>query len=61
LPVTAGVGEMNLAQHYIDDWRYYNACMVKALADKGWPKPCRYLHETRRKEIWGFAAQENSE
>jgi 5-methyltetrahydrofolate--homocysteine methyltransferase len=57
--VTAGVGEDELAQHYIDDGDDYNGIMVKALADRLAEAFAEYLHEQVRKEIWGFAAQEN--
>ncbi|MEP7706316.1 methionine synthase [Paraglaciecola sp. 25GB23A] len=57
--VTAGIGEDELAQHYIDDGDDYNGIMVKALADRLAEAFAEYLHEQVRKEIWGFAAQEN--
>ncbi|MDP5031872.1 MAG: methionine synthase [Paraglaciecola sp.] len=56
--VTAGVGEDELAQHYIDDGDDYNGIMVKALADRLAEAFAEYLHEQVRKEIWGFTPHE---
>ena len=57
--VTAGVGEDELAQHYIDDGDDYNGIMVKALADRLAEAFAEYLHEQVRKEIWGFVPDES--
>jgi 5-methyltetrahydrofolate--homocysteine methyltransferase len=57
--VTAGVGEDELARHYEQQGDDYNAIMVKALADRLAEAFAEYLHQKVRKEIWGFAANEN--
>ncbi|MGY0636916.1 MAG: methionine synthase [Paraglaciecola chathamensis] len=57
--VTAGIGEDELAQSYIDNGDDYNGIMVKALADRLAEAFAEYLHEKVRKEIWGFAANES--
>jgi 5-methyltetrahydrofolate--homocysteine methyltransferase len=57
--VTAGVGEDELAQHYEQQGDDYNAIMVKAIADRLAEGFAEYLHEKVRKEIWGFAPDEN--
>ncbi|MFT4938274.1 MAG: 5-methyltetrahydrofolate--homocysteine methyltransferase [Paraglaciecola sp.] len=57
--VTAGVGEDELARHYEQQGDDYNAIMVKALADRLAEAFAEYLHKKVRKEIWGFAANEN--
>ena len=57
--VTAGVGEDELAQHYIDDGDDYNGIMVKALADRLAEAFAEYLHEHVRKDIWGYVPDES--
>lgn len=57
--VTAGIGEDELAQSYIDDGDDYNGIMVKALADRLAEAFAEYLHEQVRKEIWGFSPDES--
>jgi 5-methyltetrahydrofolate--homocysteine methyltransferase len=56
--VTAGIGEDELAQSYIDNGDDYNGIMVKALADRLAEAFAEYLHEKVRKDIWGFASDE---
>ncbi|MFA3789676.1 methionine synthase [Aliiglaciecola sp. SL4] len=56
--VTAGIGEDELAQAYIDDGDDYNGIMVKAIADRLAEAFAEYLHEKVRKEIWGYADDE---
>ncbi|MDU0355658.1 methionine synthase [Paraglaciecola aquimarina] len=56
--VTAGIGEDELAQGYIDNGDDYNGIMVKAIADRLAEAFAEYLHEKVRKEIWGYAADE---
>ncbi|NMH59599.1 methionine synthase [Alteromonas ponticola] len=57
--VTAGIGEDELAKCYRDDGDDYNAIMVKAVADRLAEAFAEFLHERVRKEIWGYAADEN--
>ncbi|GAC15860.1 methionine synthase [Aliiglaciecola lipolytica] len=56
--VTAGIGEDEIAQAYIDDGDDYNGIMVKAIADRLAEAFAEYLHLKVRKEIWGYAADE---
>lgn len=56
--VTAGIGEDELAERYKADMDDYNAIMVKAIADRLAEAFAEYLHLKVRKEIWGFAADE---
>ncbi|GGO63447.1 methionine synthase [Bowmanella pacifica] len=57
--VTGGIGEDELADAYKADGDDYNAIMVKAVADRLAEAFAEYLHERVRKEIWGYAAEEN--
>ena len=57
--VTAGIGEDELAQAYIDDGDDYNGIMVKAVADRLAEAFAEYLHEKVRKELWGYVPNEN--
>ncbi|GAB5383789.1 MAG: hypothetical protein Alis3KO_09120 [Aliiglaciecola sp.] len=57
--VTAGIGEDELAQGFIDDGDDYNGIMIKAIADRLAEAFAEYLHEKVRKNIWGFAPQES--
>ncbi|WP_438864856.1 methionine synthase [Neptunicella sp.] len=56
--VTAGIGEDELAERYKEQMDDYNAIMVKAIADRLAEAFAEYLHQKVRKEIWGFAADE---
>ncbi|MEP1447779.1 MAG: methionine synthase [Paraglaciecola sp.] len=57
--VTAGTWEDELAKEYEDDGDDYNSIMIKSLADRFAEAFAEYLHEKVRKEIWGFAPDEN--
>ena len=57
--VTAGTWEDAFAKACEDDGDDYNSIMVKALADRFAEAFAEYLHQKVRKEIWGFAADEN--
>ncbi|MBP4139440.1 methionine synthase [Flavobacterium geliluteum] len=57
--VTTGFGVDEWAAEFeaaLDD---YNSIMVKALADRFAEAFAEYLHEKIRKEIWGYASDEN--
>ena len=56
--VTAGIGEDELAQAYEQDGDDYNSIMSKAIADRLAEAFAEYLHETVRKELWGYAKDE---
>lgn len=56
--VTAGIGEDELAQEFVDGGDDYNAIMVKAVADRLAEAFAEYLHEAVRKQYWGYAHQE---
>ncbi len=57
--VTAGIGEDAIANHYRDHGDDYNAIMVKAVADRLAEAFAEYLHEQIRKDLWGYARDEN--
>ena len=57
--VSAGFGTHELAQKYEAAHDDYNAIMIKALADRLAEAFAEYLHEHIRKDIWGYAANEN--
>ncbi len=57
--VTGGLEEDALAEAYDRQHDDYNKIMVKALADRLAEAFAEYLHERVRKEIWGFAPNEN--
>ncbi|MCF2950190.1 methionine synthase [Paraglaciecola aquimarina] len=57
--VTAGIGEDELAQAYIEDGDDYNGIMVKAIADRLAEAFAEYLHEKVRKEIWAYVPNES--
>ena len=56
--VTAGIGEDELAQAFIDNGDDYNGIMVKALADRLAEAFAEYLHEQVRKLYWAYAPEE---
>ncbi|GGD66657.1 methionine synthase [Lacimicrobium alkaliphilum] len=56
--VTAGIGEEELAEAHKQNGDDYNAIMVKAVADRLAEAFAEYLHETVRKTLWGYAADE---
>ncbi|QZK89431.1 methionine synthase [Flavobacterium sp. CHNK8] len=57
--VTTGFGVDEWAAEFEKDLDDYNSIMVKALADRFAEAFAEYLHEKVRKEIWGYAADEN--
>jgi 5-methyltetrahydrofolate--homocysteine methyltransferase len=56
--VTAGIGEDELAKAFEDDGDDYNSIMSKAVADRLAEAFAEYLHEKVRKELWGYAKDE---
>lgn len=59
--VTTGFGVDEWAAEFEKDLDDYNSIMVKALADRLAEAFAEYLHEKVRKEIWGYASDENLE
>ncbi len=57
--VTGGIGERELADAYKAKGDDYNAIMIQAVADRLAEAFAEFLHEKVRKEIWGYAADEN--
>ena len=57
--VTAGTWEDDLAKSYEDQGDDYNSIMIKSLADRFAEAFAEYLHKKVRKEIWGYAPNEN--
>uniref|UniRef100_UPI00404A215E vitamin B12 dependent-methionine synthase activation domain-containing protein n=2 Tax=Flavobacterium sp. TaxID=239 RepID=UPI00404A215E len=57
--VTTGFGVDEKAKEYEKDLDDYNSIMVKALADRLAEAFTEYLHLKVRKEIWGYASDEN--
>ncbi len=57
--VTGGIGERELADEYKANGDDYNAIMIQAVADRLAEAFAEYLHEKVRKEIWGYAADED--
>jgi 5-methyltetrahydrofolate--homocysteine methyltransferase len=57
--VTGGLEEDDLADVFEQQQDDYNKIMVKAVADRLAEAFAEYLHERVRKEIWGFAVDEN--
>ncbi|HBH7893136.1 TPA: methionine synthase [Vibrio vulnificus] len=57
--VTGGVNERELADQFKAQGDDYNAIMIQAVADRLAEAFAEYLHERVRKEIWGYAADEN--
>ncbi|WP_282787437.1 vitamin B12 dependent-methionine synthase activation domain-containing protein [Flavobacterium croceum] len=57
--VTTGFGVDEKAKAYEKQLDDYNAILVKALADRLAEAFAEYLHEKVRKEIWGYAIDEN--
>jgi 5-methyltetrahydrofolate--homocysteine methyltransferase len=56
--VTAGIGEDVIADRFKFANDDYSSIMVKALADRLAEAFAERLHETVRKEFWGFAPEE---
>jgi 5-methyltetrahydrofolate--homocysteine methyltransferase len=57
--VTTGFGVDQWAAEFEKALDDYNSIMVKALADRFAEAFAEYLHEKVRKEIWGYATNEN--
>jgi 5-methyltetrahydrofolate--homocysteine methyltransferase len=57
--VTTGFGVDEWAAEFEKNLDDYNSIMVKALADRFAEAFAEYLHEKIRKEIWGYAKDEN--
>ncbi|WP_422385997.1 methionine synthase [Izhakiella australiensis] len=57
--VTGGLEEDALAEAYDRQHDDYNKIMVKAVADRLAEAFAEYLHERVRRDIWGYAADEN--
>ena len=57
--VTTGIGIEKKVTEFEKDHDDYNAIMIKALADRLAEAFAELLHEKVRKEIWGYASDEN--
>jgi 5-methyltetrahydrofolate--homocysteine methyltransferase len=57
--VTAGIGLEELVQHYTSQHDHYRVVMVKAVGDRLAEAFTEYLHELMRKELWGYASEED--
>ncbi len=57
--VTGGIGERDLADNYKAAGDDYNAIMIQAVADRLAEAFAEYMHEKVRREIWGYAVDEN--
>lgn len=57
--VTAGIGIEELLEQYEKDHDDYNSIMIKALADRLVEAFTELMHEKVRKELWGYANNEN--
>ncbi|MGI9422233.1 MAG: methionine synthase [Hyphomicrobiaceae bacterium] len=57
--VTAGLGEEQAQDRYIDETDDYSSIMLKALADRLAEAFAEHLHERVRREFWGYGAHEN--
>lgn len=57
--VTAGIGIEKIINHFEKQHDDYNSIMTKALADRLAEAFAEFLHEKVRKEIWGYASEEN--
>ncbi len=56
--VTTGIGIERLIKAYEDDHDDYNVIMIKAVADRLAEAFAELMHEKVRKELWGYAADE---
>jgi 5-methyltetrahydrofolate--homocysteine methyltransferase len=56
--VTSGHGTDELVKYYEDRLDDYKAILVKAIADRMAEATAEWLHQKIRKEIWGFASDE---
>jgi len=59
--VTAGIGIEEHIERFEADHDDYNSIMLKALADRFAEAFTELMHEKVRKEIWGYATEENFE
>lgn len=57
--VTAGLGLEKLIAKYEKDHDDYAVIMLKSLADRLAEAFAEFMHEKVRKELWGYAAEEN--
>lgn len=57
--VTTGHGVLDLVEKFEKDHDDYNAILVKALADRLAEAFAEYLHREVRRELWGYAKDEN--
>jgi 5-methyltetrahydrofolate--homocysteine methyltransferase len=57
--VTTGHGTDKLVKEFEEDHDDYNAILVKALADRLAEAFAEYLHQYVRRELWGYAADED--
>ncbi|CAH6991651.1 cobalamin-dependent methionine synthase [Vibrio chagasii] len=57
--VTGGIGERELADEYKTNGDDYNAIMIQAVADRLAEAFAEYLHQEVRKDIWGYAPDED--
>lgn len=57
--VTAGMGTEKLIREFSDSHDDYHMIMLKALADRLAEAFTELIHEKVRKELWGYAHQEN--
>ncbi|WP_394140988.1 methionine synthase [Vibrio chagasii] len=57
--VTGGIGERDLADEYKANGDDYNAIMIQAVADRLAEAFAEYLHQEVRKDIWGYAPDED--
>jgi 5-methyltetrahydrofolate--homocysteine methyltransferase len=56
--VTAGIGIDEHVERFEQDHDDYSAIILKALADRLAEAAAEYLHERVRRELWGYAADE---
>jgi 5-methyltetrahydrofolate--homocysteine methyltransferase len=56
--VTAGLGVEKKEKYFLDDHDDYSAIMLKALADRLAEALAECLHERVRKDLWGYAPDE---
>jgi len=57
--VTTGIGIEEMIKKFKSDHDDYNEIMVKAIADRLAEAFAELMHEKVRKELWGYASQEN--
>ncbi len=57
--ITAGIGIDQLVKKYEDAHDDYKSIMVKAIADRLAEAFAEHMHERIRKELWGYAPEEN--